>query len=49
MAHNYDLGTQAWQPDVTEGWVPSEVTSKVVDEEKVTLVFTLANGEVSEQ
>ncbi|KAL3425617.1 hypothetical protein PVAG01_02408 [Phlyctema vagabunda] len=45
MAHNYDLGTQAWQPDVTEGWVSSEVTSKEVDGDKVTLVFTLANGE----
>ncbi|RDW89388.1 hypothetical protein BP6252_01420 [Coleophoma cylindrospora] len=45
MAQNYDIGTQAWQPDATEGWVSSEVTAKTVDGDKVTLVFTLANGE----
>ena len=47
MAHNYDVGTKAWQPDVTEGWVASEVTSKTADGDKVKLVFSLANGEVS--
>lgn len=46
MAHNYDVGTKAWQPDVTEGWVASEVVSKTEDNDKVTLVFQLANGEV---
>lgn len=46
MAHSYDVGTKAWQPDITEGWVASEVTSKTVDGDKVTLVFGLANGEV---
>jgi myosin-5 len=46
MAHNYDIGTKAWQPDVTEGWVASEVTSKTADGDKVILIFTLANGEV---
>ena len=46
MAHNYDVGTKAWQPDATEGWVASEVTNKTVDGDKVTLVFNLANGEV---
>ena len=46
MAHNYDVGTRAWQPDSTEGWVASEVESKNVQGDKVTLVFQLANGEV---
>ncbi|KAK4501342.1 hypothetical protein PRZ48_007150 [Zasmidium cellare] len=45
MSHTYDVGTKAWQPDATEGWVASEVTSKNVDGDKVTLVFTLENGE----
>lgn len=47
MAHNYDVGTKAWQPDVTEGWVASEVISKTANGDKVSLVFSLANGEVS--
>lgn len=46
MSHYYDVGTKAWQPDATEGWVASEVTSKNVDGDKVKLVFTLENGEV---
>jgi myosin-5 len=46
MAHSYDVGTKAWQPDATEGWVASEVTSKTADGDKVTLIFSLANGEV---
>jgi myosin-5 len=46
MAHNYDVGTKAWQPDATEGWVASEVVSKTADGEKVLLVFSLDNGEV---
>jgi myosin-5 len=46
MAHSYDVGTQAWQPDVTEGWVASEVTSKTTEGDKIILIFTLANGEV---
>jgi myosin-5 len=46
MAHNYDVGTKAWQPDATEGWVASEVTSKTADGDKIKLVFELANGEV---
>ncbi|KAI6788281.1 myosin-2, partial [Hortaea werneckii] len=45
MAHMYDVGTKAWQPDQTEGWVPSEVTEKNIDGDKVTLVFALENGE----
>lgn len=47
MAHNYDIGTRAWQPDPTEGWVASEVESKKVDGDRVKLVFQLANGEVA--
>lgn len=47
MAHNYDVGTRAWQPDPTEGWVASEVESKIVQGDKVKLLFRLANGEVS--
>lgn len=46
MAHIYEVGTRAWQPDPTEGWVPSEVKEKLVDGEKVQLVFELENGEV---
>ena len=43
----YDVGTKAWQPDQTEGWVASEVTQKRVDGDRVKLVFELENGEVS--
>lgn len=46
MAHNYDLGTRAWQPDLIEGWVASEVVSKEVQGDKVKLAFLLDNGEV---
>jgi hypothetical protein len=46
MAHIYDLGTRAWQPDTTEGWVASEVTDKQIVGDKVKLVFRLENGEV---
>lgn len=46
MAHTYDVGTKAWQPDPTEGWVASEVEQKIVDGNSVKLVFQLANGEV---
>ncbi|KAL2067859.1 hypothetical protein VTL71DRAFT_15957 [Oculimacula yallundae] len=45
MAHSYDIGTRAWQPDVTDGWVASEVTSKSAEGDKIILIFTLANGE----
>jgi myosin-5 len=47
MAHSYDIGTKAWQPDATEGWVASELTSRTADGDKIKLIFTLANGEVS--
>lgn len=47
MSSTYDVGTKAWQPDQTEGWVASEVTQKRVDGDKVTLVFALESGEVS--
>lgn len=46
MAHNYDLGTRAWQPDTIEGWVASEVVYKEVQGGKVKLAFLLDNGEV---
>lgn len=46
MAHTYEVGTKAWQPDVTEGWVASELVSKTQDGDKYILVFDLANGEV---
>jgi myosin-5 len=45
MAHIYDIGTRAWQPDTTEGWVASEVSEKQIDGDKVKLVFQLENGE----
>ncbi|KAK8041200.1 hypothetical protein PG994_014207 [Apiospora phragmitis] len=45
MSSNFDVGTRAWQPDATEGWVASEVASKQIDGGKVTLVFKLENGE----
>lgn len=47
MAHNYDVGTRAWQSDVAEGWVASEVKSKKIQGDKATLVFELVNGDVS--
>jgi myosin heavy subunit len=47
MAHNYEVGTRAWQPDTAEGWVASEVTKKQVDGDKVKLTFQLDNGDVS--
>ena len=46
MSHTYDVGTKAWQPDTTEGWIASEVVDKKVQGEKVILVFALENGEV---
>lgn len=46
MAHNYDVGTRAWQPDATEGWVASEVAQKKIEGDRVKLVFHLENGEV---
>ncbi|TKX25890.1 myosin-like protein [Elsinoe australis] len=48
MAHTFDVGTRAWQPDVNEGWVASEVTQKLVEGDKVKLVFQLDNGETKE-
>ncbi len=49
MAHSYDVGTRAWQPDPTEGWIASEVEKTTVDGDKVRLDFRLANGEVTLQ
>ena len=46
MAHNYEVGTRAWQPDATEGWVASEVVDKKIKGDKVTLVFQLESGDV---
>ena len=46
MASIYDVGTRAWQPDSTEGWVASELEQKLVDGDKVKLIFRLENGEV---
>jgi len=47
MAEGYEVGTRAWQPDPTEGWVASEVIKKTVEGDKVKLDFKLENGEVS--
>ncbi len=49
MAHSYDVGTRAWQPDPSEGWIASEVEKKTVEGDKVRLLFRLANGEVTLQ
>jgi hypothetical protein len=46
MAHIYENGTRAWQPDPTDGWVASEVVEKKIEGDKVKLVFQLENGEV---
>lgn len=46
MAHLYEVGTRAWQPDTTEGWVASEVVEKKQEGDKIKLVFALENGEV---
>jgi myosin heavy subunit len=46
MAHIYENGTRAWQPDPTDGWVASEVVDKQIEGDKVKLVFQLENGEV---
>jgi myosin V len=46
MSSSYDVGTRAWQPDATEGWVASEVVKKSVDGNKVILEFKLENEEV---
>ncbi|KAI1339010.1 putative myosin MYO2 [Xylariaceae sp. FL0016] len=48
MSNSYDVGTRAWQPDATEGWVASEVVKKSVDGDKVTLVFKFENEETKE-
>lgn len=49
MASSYDVGTRAWQPDATEGWVASELVSKVINGSKVQLMFKLENEEVRAQ
>ena len=46
MVVGYDVGTRAWQPDETEGWVASEVKSKKINGDKVFLIFLLDNGKV---
>jgi myosin heavy subunit len=46
MAHIYDVGTRAWQPDEKEGWVASEVSDKVIEGDKVKLIFQLEDGSV---
>src|SRR4051794_27613959 len=46
MSELYEVGTRAWQPDTNEGWVPSEVEQKLVEGDKVRLIFRLENGEV---
>jgi len=46
MAETYDVGTRAWQPDATDGWVASEVVKKNIQGSKVILEFKLENGEV---
>ncbi|VBB75615.1 Putative myosin-2 [Podospora comata] len=48
MSESYDVGTRAWQPDATEGWVASEVVKKTVDGDKVKLIFRLENDETKE-
>jgi myosin-5 len=45
MAQNYDIGTRAWQPDSTEGWVASELVDRIIEGAKAKLVFQLENGE----
>jgi hypothetical protein len=46
MTHIFEIGTRAWQPDVTEGWVASTVTDKQIQGDKVKLIFDVENGEV---
>jgi myosin V len=46
MAESYDVGTRAWQPDATEGWVASEVVKKTASGGKVLLTFKLEDGQV---
>lgn len=48
MAQHYEVGTKAWQPDQAAGWIESEVEERLVDGERVKLVFRLADGEVSD-
>ena len=46
MVHSFDVGTRAWQPETTEGWVASEVVSKKIHGDRVVIEFKLENGEV---
>jgi len=46
MAHIYETGTRAWQPDPTDGWIGSELVDKKIEGDKVKLVFQCENGEV---
>ncbi|KAI5286117.1 Myosin type-2 heavy chain 1 [Ascosphaera aggregata] len=48
MAHQYEVGTRAWQPDPTEGWVGSELIEKKDEGDRVKLIFQLQNGETKE-
>ncbi|KAH0538611.1 hypothetical protein FGG08_004812 [Glutinoglossum americanum] len=40
MAHNYDVGTRAWQPDAAYGWIASEVESKTIHGDKTKTIET---------
>ncbi|KLU84916.1 hypothetical protein MAPG_03950 [Magnaporthiopsis poae ATCC 64411] len=44
MSETYDVGTRAWQPDASEGWVASEVVNKTINGSKVVLTFKLEDG-----
>ncbi|KAK3373983.1 P-loop containing nucleoside triphosphate hydrolase protein [Lasiosphaeria ovina] len=46
MSESYDVGTRAWQPDATEGWVASKVIKKSIAGSKVNILFELENGEI---
>ncbi|KKA25976.1 hypothetical protein TD95_002153 [Thielaviopsis punctulata] len=48
MSQTYEIGTRAWQPDATDGWVPSELISKNEEGPNVKLVFQLESGETKE-
>lgn len=47
MVFVYDVGIRVWQFDVVEGWVVFEFVDKVIEGDKVKLIFKFENGEVS--
>ncbi|PHH51707.1 Myosin-2 [Ceratocystis fimbriata CBS 114723] len=48
MVQTFEIGTRAWQPDATDGWVASELIAKTEEGANVKLTFKLESGETKD-